>query len=248
MAAYQLIISSETLGMSRVVNAYNTIAQWKTVILVATITKLFLVESVVLDIFKLLGLKYMVFKVIGTIAGLGLTGLLFMMSDPRIACYILQHVIDNCTNISTGFFKLFVIMGVLKKFWEAVKEGLKDIDFAEEKKQREEEKKQREEESLRRDRQHEELLEAIKAQRDEAVGSNGESLKQFRKRLMREQRMQLVSVVNNTLTDTLDQYDGITLRYDPMQVYRSYASEASSDECTEDVIARCEMEEGRRRR
>ncbi len=54
--------------------------------------------------------------------------------------------------------------------------------------------------------------------------NNNESLAEFRKRVAQEQRRQLIAVFNDSLTDALDQYDGISLRFDLLRIDRNYDS------------------------
>ncbi|ETO68408.1 hypothetical protein F444_14740 [Phytophthora nicotianae P1976] len=68
-------------------------------------------------------------------------------------------------------------------------------------------------------------LDTLSAQLADATGNNAESLKAFQARIAREQHTKIITIIDNQLTNALDQYDGISLRYDPLAVQRQFDSE-----------------------
>ncbi len=181
----------------------------------------FLIDQTILNAFEIIGMNHLGFQVIGYIAGLYLTLLLFACSDVRLICYILEPVIDNCLNIPSQLFYLIMGGGIFAKLILA----LKEVNTTRMNKERHQELLDGKQELLDSNQRLHDKLDAVLAQNESLSGRNGEPLQRFKARIAKEQREKIVGIINNQLTHALDSYDGITLRYDPLAVQRQFDAE-----------------------
>ncbi len=189
----------------------------------------------------------LVAKILGGLFGIIAAVWLFLITDQKIICAIIGYYITGCVETPPAYSKFVMFCIAIKKFFDAMKETIDYLDGTTakeeeerrkeaetrqreekeraEKKRKEEKKKRDAKETKRRNREHKRLMNKINtliAQNAELSGSNGETLAEFRARVAREQRVQIVRVFNDGLTNALDQYDGISLRFDPFKVDQAY--------------------------
>ncbi len=246
MTPYYLILDPmERIGLLWFINAYNRMLELKWLMLIVAIIKNFMIDVIIRDIFKMIGSKHVLAKICEVFLGLALTCLMIIISDPRIACYVLSFVIGKCPNIpSSGFFYLLVGMGIFKKIWEAIKEGLKDVDYDGERAKADDERTKAEAYRKKAEKERAELKRLIIEMKAERAHSqnNGhdDSLILFRKKIMNEIYGDLIKMANASMTNAVSNYNGLSFDNNLMSLYDRFGSETSSEPCMEDLLAHCD--------
>ena len=219
----------------------DIVENYQTNVILRIMTRV-LIDHTLIDLCEAFDIKNSIMRIVAYILGAALNVCLILLSDKGIACGILSDLISDCSNIGGNYFRITIAIVFVKKILETMgavisemqKEtvadrcarkldnSIKRADKAtlEAEQARIEAKQAR----IEAKQDHNNLMTEVRSMKAmlEEKNGGGESLDAFTQRITNEQKKQIKAITSQSLTHALDQFDGITQRYDHWAIQQTF--------------------------